>query len=786
MAISILQWNACSLCNKFRELKQLLATQNYEIICIQETYFKPHQTAKWEIPGYNLIRHDRPPPIKGGGVAIYIRSHLKYREVTTPTTIETQAVEIETEAGLLTVANVYLPPQQPFDDDIIKAIKTLLTLPKAVIVGDFNAKHNLWNSPVTDAKGKALADIITDSDFVVLNQHQPTRTDSRGNTSHIDLSLASNNVALKCTWATKNSTMASDHHPILIKINSIARRKSNDIRRWVTKAGDWTTFKQECEKLVTLEAVYNDNVDKFNEQFTDSVLAAAKASVPLTSGRPNNRPNPLPYWSEEIKAALTARNRARNKMARSKNLDDCIEYRRLRAQAQKCIRQAAIKHWRDFCATLTDRTRLSVVWKKAKQMQGYTGSSRAETLIDGDKIITADKEKAEAFAKQYAAVSSSANYNPAFLLHKTDIEQNHSDLFENNAPDSILNTQLNREFTRRELDVAITKIRKGKAPGPDQIAPDFLVHLPDTARTTLLKLYNHIWKESHIPTQWKTGIIVPILKNGKDKKLAASYRPITLTSAVCKLMERMIANRLNWFLEKENLLSNCQSGFRQRRSTIDPIMRLQDTIVRQFGNKDKVLSVYVDFEKAYDMVWKNGLMIKLKKLGINGHMYDWVADFLDGRTARVRLGNTLSDPFELENGTPQGAMISPSAFISMMDDLPTAINDTEPKGKIDVSLFADDTALHNKGPNTKLLFTQMQRAIDALLGWCDQWGFSISTEKTVAVLYTKGEPRNAKDLNLTLKGKPLKTAETLKLGQISWTHFRQTSLVERAHQLCHR
>ncbi len=216
-------------------------------------------------------------------------------------------------------------------------------------------------------------------------------------------------------------------------------------------------------------------------------------------------------------------------------------------------------------------------------------------------------------------------------------------------------------------------------------------------------------------------------------------------------------------------------------------MRLQDTIVRQFGNKDKVLAVFVDFEKAYDMLWKNGLLIKLKKIGINGRMYDWVTDFLDGRTARVRLGSTLSDPFELENGTPQGAMISPSAFICMIDDLPTAVNDTEPRGKIDVSLFADDTTLHNKGPNTKLLFKQMQRALDALLVWCDQWGFSISTEKTVAVLFTRGESNKTKDLSLAINGKTVKLSNSAKfLGLVFDKHLVWKDHIKHVLEKCQR
>lgn len=159
--------------------------------------------------------------------------------------------------------------------------------------------------------------------------------------------------------------------------------------------------------------------------------------------------------------------------------------------------------------------------------------------------------------------------------------------------------------------------------------------------------------------QWKHAIILPVLKTGKDPQKAASYRPISLTSTVSKLMERPVADRLMWYLEKHNLLNNSQSGFRRGRSTVDHIIRLQDEINKHINNKSHVLAVFVDFEKAFDMVWRTGLLIKLKGFGINGRMLQWIANFIGDRTIQVRVGTTLSNIYTVENGTAQGSMISP-------------------------------------------------------------------------------------------------------------------------------
>ena len=388
-------------------------------------------------------------------------------------------------------------------------------------------------------------------------------------------------------------------------------------------------------------------------------------------------------------------------------------------------------------------------------MNGVRCGPPMSALSDGDRMVTDDREKADLFAKQFAKVSCSLNYSDEFREHKLDVETNRPELFANDAPVTAMTEKLNVDFSIGELERAIGQTRRGTATGEDRVAADFLAHLPTVAKNVVVRLFNKVWTEGKLPCVWKRAIVIPILKAGKDGRAAESYRPIALTSALCKLMERLVANRLTWYLETHGLLCNVQSGFRRHRSTIDPIARLHDQIVRQIGNGGFVLAVFVDMEKAYDMMWRKGLMLKLKQFGINGRMFDWIADFLEGRSIRVRVGTSLSRDTVLENGTPQGAMISPSAFIAMINDLPSYVHDA------DTSLFADDTMLQVHGKSVKLLVTKMQRALDSLQGWCDQWGFKISTSKTVAVLFTHHLTDECA-VNLSLNGQPLAVEKSAK------------------------
>ena len=152
----------------------------------------------------------------------------------------------------------------------------------------------------------------------------------------------------------------------------------------------------------------------------------------------------------------------------------------------------------------------------------------------------------------------------------------------------------------------------------------------------MLKLFNRVWDSGQLPSVWKQAIIIPVPKPGKDPSDPSSYRPIALTSHLCKIMERMVTERLTYFLESKALLSPCQSGFRKGRNTMDSVLCLESDIRKAQTNKEVVVSVFFDVEKAYDMLWKEGLVIMLKSLGIGGRAYNGVYNFLLDRKIQVR------------------------------------------------------------------------------------------------------------------------------------------------------
>ena len=221
-----------------------------------------------------------------------------------------------------------------------------------------------------------------------------------------------------------------------------------------------------------------------------------------------------------------------------------------------------------------------------------------------------------------------------------------------------------------------------------------------------------------------------------------SYRPISLTNASSKIMESMVTGRLKTFLEENNLININQAGFRKNHCTTDHIIRLKNEASNAISSGDYTVAVCLDFTRAFDLLWVDGLLLKLINLNIKGKILNWVKNFLENRSNQVIIiDGVLSDKFKLENGTPQGSVISPYLFLIMINDFPTLSEHTA------TAIFADDGTIWRSGKNLPHIIKHLQDDLIIIEAWCKKWGFIINTSKSIAIVFTK----NKKWSNPTLK-----------------------------------
>lgn len=203
---------------------------------------------------------------------------------------------------------------------------------------------------------------------------------------------------------------------------------------------------------------------------------------------------------------------------------------------------------------------------------------------------------ANVLSTTFADASSDGAYDTAFRQAKHSAEANHLHIPESTH-------SINTDFSLIELEAALKKCN-GRSVGPDAVSYNMIKHLHQETKLILLRIFNTIWNERVFPKAWTHVYVIPLLKPGKPASNPESYRPISLTSNLSKVFERMVVRRLNWWLEAEGKLDNTQNGFRSGRSVTDNAVILHRTVVEGLNRGEHSFCVFFDLKKAYDRVWR--------------------------------------------------------------------------------------------------------------------------------------------------------------------------------------
>ena len=229
----------------------------------------------------------------------------------------------------------------------------------------------------------------------------------------------------------------------------------------------------------------------------------------------------------------------------------------------------------------------------------------------------------------------------------------------------------------------------------------FLKNLNNAYQDYVLRLFNQSWECETLPSQWKTALLIPICKPSKVPTLVDSYRPISMLSCIGKLMERMVENRLDWVIERSEMLSETQTGFRKNRSTYDQLTSLDDEIHRALSQKHTCIVAYLDLAGAFDAVNHAMVIHKLAAAGITGRLLGWLQAYLQERTFKVLFEGEQSNARPITTGVPQGGILSPLLFNVLMSDFP------QTEG-VHCSIYADDIAIYASGPDPAIVQNLVQ------------------------------------------------------------------------------
>ena len=575
---------------------------------------------------------------------------------------------------------------------------------------------------------------ITEHDLVLLNDKISTYLHpATGSYSSLDLAICSPEIFPDLNWKVVDDLHGSDHFPI--QVSEVGPSVQQRPQRWKLHQANCEQFRVHCEQTIHPSAF--EDCENPIELFTSLLYPAAEKSIPRTSTNPKH-PN-KPWFNDDCKKAIAERKSVLRQFNLRPTQENLSNFKFARAKAHRSIKQSKRASWRQYVSRLNSRSSVKKTWDMIRKISGKNSSLNVGQLNVGDDVVTSKTDIADAVADTFAEKSSSSNYSAAFQKIQNTKEKTKLNFKSNN------NEHYNKDFTMKELKKALKKCHD-TAVGCDDIHYQFLKHLPFRSLDSLLRIFNQVWHTGILPDSWKEPVVIPIPKPGKDSTNPANYRPIALTSCICKTMERMVNDRLVWFLEKNQLIATVQSGFRKQRGTLDHLVRFETFIREAFIKKEHAVSIFFDLESAYDTTWKYGIMNDLHDFGIRGRLAYFISAFLNERQFRVRVGDTFSNPHKQEMGVPQGSILSVTLFSVKISNIVKSVCPG-----VECFLYVDVFCICYRSKHMHTIERQLQQMLKNLSKWSSENGFKFSKTKTKCMHICRSRKSHL-DPELTLDG----------------------------------
>ena len=710
--LKILFWNPRSIHQRKEELEKNL--QGLDIFVCVESWLKQEQVLNFS--GFNVFRKDR-QHCRGGGILILIKKNILYKEITDlnipdlnipDSSVEIAGVSLCNITPALNLIACYRPPGslllQEHWDTLIKNAKRK-DLP-CILMGDFNAHHIKWNCSRSDINGNRLLHSIDDSDLFLHNPNSFTRIDTyRNKESNIDLILSSLSIADKINVKVLKETWGSDHYPMFVTINTekhLYHKKTFKLHSIRTK---WDKVLEHLSD--TLPQYYTAEYDnaKASEKYNVFINNITEAILQNTPKKRNVNSsiynNPVSWWDSECDELKKQRKLAYKNWKRTGTMEDLVKYKKTIAIFQRTVKKKKKLNFVQFTESLNFRTKLNYTWNNCKILKNKWAKIPTTHLSSNLPNQSELHNSLNKICPPWVSV------NPTFL------------------PASKENAFFDAPFDFTELNVALESKNEKSAPGPDGIDYSILKRLSLKHKLLLLDIFNEMYSSNDYPSSWKNSFINFIKKS--DGK---SYRPIALTSCVCKLFESLIKNRLQWFCEHNKLLPASQSGFRKGQSCNDNLTNLILYIEDGFKDKKDTLACFLDVKGAFDNVLWDILLKILADIGCSKNTLVFVKFLIYERSAITNF--THNETRLIHKGVPQGGVLSPLLYTLYVSNVTNSI----PK-QIQCSQFADDLAFYCKIKPFNRCKNLIEKSILIVKNSLLALGLDLEDKKTVLIHFNK-------------------------------------------------
>ena len=693
-----------SVFNKLNELAAYAAEENPDFILLTETWCNDTiNNAALSLPGYQLetdLRKDRENTSNGigGGLLVYTRDGIK---VTTCKQLENYkllqycAFSIITDNEPVNMVLVYRPPNSD-KCDTDELCKLIRNLPKStILIGDINFPKIDWSGDGGGGGGGggAFFSAAQDSNLEQL-VHFPTH--KKGNTLDLILTNMPNNILA----VSSNPPLGkSDHCVILTEIllPSLAKKNKRKVENWAKV--DEKAMLNHIGQMDWDIVIQQNNVESAWQIFKKYIRDTVKLFVPLSTARAPKDPK---WLTREIVRLTRKKKRAWKTYTQHFSTENRIKYEELSKELVRKVRNAKRNQERKLANSNDGNAKRFAAYIKSKTK---TVTSIGPLKHEDGSLITEDIDMAEMLNTFFASVFT----------------QEETDTVPELEPEtgSLLTTI---EISEDKVKNKIKDLKDGGAQGPDEIGAKILKLAAQHLVKPLCHIYRLSLRTGEVPKDWRHARVTPIYKKG-PKGEAGNYRPVSLTSIPCRILESLIKDDLMKHLLERKLITDNQHGFMTGRSCTTNLISFMNKLTEIVDSGDSADVFYLDFAKAFDKVPKLRLLAKLEAKGIQGQILKWIEAWLTDRTQTVRVGTAESTCSAVESGVPQGSVLGPPLFNIFIDDI-----DNEASQVDMIKKFADDTKGLKVVKNVQDR-DSLQNTLDNLARWAKDWGMKFNIPK---------------------------------------------------------
>jgi hypothetical protein len=477
------------------------------------------------------------------------------------------------------------------------------------------------------------------------------------------------------------------------------------------------------------------------------------------------------WWNSHIQAAVDRRRDLHAAyQQQQENTEAARRYEAQKEHVQQMINNAkdlqqantALQVNRDFRETLDDHSPLGKkrLWNSIAATPRYKGklpfqppAAVIDPATDQRKVgvtgvLLAQANHTSLLGDQQRFSSSNPQFDDEWCTHVTNAVQNYRQLAHLDAYAGPTQTDhLDAPITGEEILKAMSSLKNGKAPSPTTTIPNELLKYGGNSMATMLEeVFNAIWRAGCPPQDWLYGVVQYFHKSGATDDMS-NYRGITLLDVVSKLFHKVLANRLLEYAEDNNLLHTAQNAFRKKRCTDDHLYCISQVARGRQRMQHATYAFFLDLRKAYDTVWRDGLLYKLWQAGVRGRLWHYIDSLYRTSRRAVRVGGHISEVIEIDLGVAQGDTLSCILFNIFANDLietyqqacagvplpsqqDQQATSNEPK-RLACQLFADDFMGIAETPS------ELQHGITVARDWCNKWRMqaNIGPAKTAVMVF---------------------------------------------------